>query len=528
MSSKQIESNERFRPGDVFQGYYFPGVLCGRTLSYYRDVVRLLREYRKRVDIQKNIIDFRNPVTFEIMSQVYKEMSFSAVQFCTEVEEKEECFQILVGVTIRLFNRNLNSEPHSECPTFKCSSFDICTGTRDRTESSQNKDISVWGNTAMGPGIDSNLMDLNVSMIIMDSLQDDFDSNKVFLNDSECDEIHHNVSIIYLLFLIFKSQYKIGLEQQLDHTQLFEFSRIPVSTGTLDTIKKVIENSIKRGNIFPEARLIVYNMLYEGAFKPNIYDGPQYYYQDRYGNPLMPDPLEKRFLESENLGVLFSTQEKENDEDFIDYFKNLRNQLEEKLKKKSMEIQNNPEDKDTHNEILVLEQLINELDSKLNSYLETQSKYSFELLQLEGSSSHTSQTEMERNDLKKRKLDQGLIEKPVQIQSDETQSLFFDLTEGQKNRYGDWNELLRDVGTNIEEAGESRKGSEDTSDKKRAEIHLQEDGGKDPKNLGFAAEETGGIATEENNNVDQQEKEPDNSLLSLLNRIEELVNRKIQ
>ncbi|KAL3126248.1 hypothetical protein CHM_8g280 [Cryptosporidium hominis] len=521
MSNKEHEAKERFRPGDIFEGYYFPGVLCGRTLCYYRDVVRLLKGYRRKILSMDREIDFKNPGTFKLFSQTYREMKFSAVQFCTEIEEKEECFQILLGVVIRLFNKRLeldlpdnhNTNYQSENVPWKISQEKI---GEFQANSDSSKDQKA--------GNKEDILDLNVSIMIMDSLQDTFDDRTNHnLRNTDLEELHHNVTIIYLLFLIFKSQYKIGLEDGQEDSQTFEYMRIPVTIETLETIKKVLQDCEIKGNLFPEVKFILNTMLQDGIFLVNLYNGPQYYYQDRYGNPLMPDPLEKRFLEIE--GVIDSTEsnnkesKKEDEQIFMDYLQDLRTQLIQKIETLSLQVQKEEESK------VILESfqlLLKDFDERIAKYELFKFNHSQRLNSVDLKISKDIQ---KKDDNKRRKidndhlLDQSLTE--IDLKNGETllPRMSLPFTGENKNEYGEWKELFSEKHPDSEEIiDESKIIYENT-------VQIEEKNNKVSDN---ASEENITTTTLNNNSETNNESQAlENSLISILNRIEELVNREI-
>ncbi|CUV07573.1 unnamed protein product [Cryptosporidium hominis] len=521
MSNKEHEAKERFRPGDIFEGYYFPGVLCGRTLCYYRDVVRLLKGYRRKISSMDREIDFKNPGTFKLFSQTYREMKFSAVQFCTEIEEKEECFQILLGVVIRLFNKRLeldlpdnhNTNYQSENVPWKISQEKI---GEFQANSDSSKDQKA--------GNKEDILDLNVSIMIMDSLQDTFDDRTNHnLRNTDLEELHHNVTIIYLLFLIFKSQYKIGLEDGQEDSQTFEYMRIPVTIETLETIKKVLQDCEIKGNLFPEVKFILNTMLQDGIFLVNLYNGPQYYYQDRYGNPLMPDPLEKRFLEIE--GVIDSTEsnnkesKKEDEQIFMDYLQDLRTQLIQKIETLSLQVQKEEESK------VILESfqlLLKDFDQRIAKYELFKFNHSQRLNSVDLKISKDIQ---KKDDNKRRKidndhlLDQSLAE--IDLKNGETllPRMSLPFTGENKNEYGEWKELFSEKHPDSEEIiDESKIIYENT-------VQIEEKNNKVGDN---ASEENITTTTLNNNSETNNESQAlENSLISILNRIEELVNREI-
>ncbi|KAK9170705.1 hypothetical protein CmeUKMEL1_17320 [Cryptosporidium meleagridis] len=522
MPIKEHEAKERFRPGDVFEGYYFPGVLCGRTLCYYRDVVRLLRGYRRKIMSMDRKIDFKNPGTFKLFSQTYKEMNFSAIQFCTEIEEKEECFQILLGVVIRLFNKRLELDlPDNHNTNYQGENFPWKISQEKISEFQANSDGSK-GQKAVN---NEDLLDLNVSIMIMDSLQDTFDDRSNYnLRNTGLEELHHNVTIIYLLFLIFKSQYKIGLEDGQEDSQAFEYMRIPVTIETLETIKKVVQDCEIKGNVFPEVKFILNTMLQDGIFLVNLYNGPQYYYQDRYGNPLMPDPLEKRFLEVE--GVIDSTEsnnresKKEDEQIFMDYLQDLRTQLIQKIEALSLQAQKEEESK------VILETfqlLLKDFDERIAKYQLFKLNHSQRLNSVDLKISK----DIQKKDYNKRRkinhdhlFDQFLTE--IDLKNGETflSRMSLPFTGEHKNEYGEWKELFFENHSDPEEIVDEPKITHENTDQ------LEEKNNKETDNA--LEENITTTATLNNNSETNNESQAlENSLISILNRIEELVNREI-
>ncbi|KAH8583090.1 apcomplexan conserved [Cryptosporidium sp. chipmunk genotype I] len=505
MSNKEHEVKERFRPGDIFEGYYFPGVLCGRTLCYYRDVVTLLRGYRMKVRSMNKEINFKNPGTFKLFSQTYKEMKFSVVQFCTDIEEREECFQILLGVTIRLFNKRLELDlPDNHYLPWKIGQKKIS----EFQAIPENSQAQIAGNR-------EEILDLNVSIMIMDSLQDTFeDRDNYNLKNIDLEELHHNVTIIYLLFLIFKSQYKTGLEDGQEESQTFEYMRVPVTIVTLETIKKVVQDCEIKGNLFPEVKLIVNHMLQDGILLINLYNGPQYYYQDRYGNPLMPDPLEKRFLEIE--GVIDSAEspnrkfQQEDEKVFMDYLRDLRTQLVQKIEAKSLQIQKKEQNNEEAKVILeTFQQLLNDFDERIAQYEFFKLNHSQKLNSIDLKVSKDIM-QGKKDDNKRRKIDHNF----------ETPFPRFSLpfTGDNKNEYGEWKELFSEKHPILEERIEEPKISQEETVKFGEKSKSQNDNPLDQNKT---------IMPNNYSETSNESQTLDNSLISILNRIEELVNREI-
>lgn len=528
MSNKEHETKERFRPGDIFEGYYFPGVLCGRTLCYYRDVVKLLQSYKRNIQIMGKNFNFKTPGTFKLFSQTYKEMKFSVVQFCTDIEEKEECFKILLGVVIRLFNRKLEFDlPDIYTIEYKKKNLPWKTSQKKTQESSNTGEFQaeLENTQAQRAASKEDILDLNVSMMIMDSLQDTFeDKDDNILNNADIEELHHNVTIIYLLFLIFKSQYKTGLEDGQENFQAFEYTRIPVTIETLETIKKVVEDCDIRGNLFPETKLIVNNMIKEGILLPNLYNGPQYYYQDRYGNPLMPDPLEKRFLGVQD--IIDSTESSNNkyqqpdEKSFINYLQDLRIQIVQKIETKSFQIQKEEQNEEAKLILEAFQKLLNEFDERIAEYELFKLNHFHKLNSVDLKLSKNTFSG-ERNHHKKRKIDDTFLnssESEKHFRDDETsfsKSPLF-LTEDQKNEYGDWKELFEEKQSVQEEITEEPEVNQE---------EVVQTGEKDHNNN--ALDQNKLIISNNYSETDQESQVLDNSLFSILNRIDELVNREI-
>ncbi|OII70952.1 uncharacterized protein cubi_03250 [Cryptosporidium ubiquitum] len=528
MSNKEHEAKERFRPGDIFEGYYFPGVLCGRTLCYYRDVVKLLQSYKRKVQNMGKEINYKSPGTFKLFSQTYKEMKFSAVQFCTEIEEKDECFQILLGVVIRLFNRRLELDStDTDNAEHQKSHFPWKTHQKKMQESLNCRESqATFENHPTQRTIGKeDILDLNVSMMIMDSLQDtseDQDDN-TFCN-IDLEELHHNVTIIYLLFLIFKSQYKTALEDGQEQSQTFECMRIPVTIETLETIKKVVKDCDIKGNVFPETKLIVNNMVREGILLPNLYDGPQYYYQDRYGNPLMPDPLEKRFLEAQDIidstETSHSESQQQDEKSFMDYLQNLRIQIVQKIEAKSLQIQKEEQKEEAQALLETFQQLLNEFDEKLSEYELFKLKHLHKLNSVDLKVSKDIFLE-ERDDKKKRKIDDTLFsqsgsDKDSRDNETSFPRLLLSFSGDKKNEYGDWKELFNEKNSNTEEVIEEHE----TNQEEITQL------GEKTQNSN-ALDQDKSMISNNYSETNQESHISDNSLLSILNRIEELVNREI-
>lgn len=498
--------SERFRPGDVFEGHYFPGVLCGRTLCYYRDVVRLLQVYGRRVRSVGGSMDFRAPGTFELFSQTYREMKFSAVQFCTEVEEREECFHILLGVVVRLFDRKVELDSLDEEAPRQLR--DCCSGQ----ESLQRRREDSLSADERG---EEGALDLNVSMMIMDSLHDSFGTGEGdSLDVGGLGELHHNVTVIYLLFLIFKSQYKTGLEDGHEESRTFECMRVPVTVETLETIKRVVEECEANGNVFPEARFIVSRMLQEGVLLVNLYNGPQYYYQDRYGNPLMPDPLEKRFLDVQ--GVVESTtslceeekkrEARQTDEQaFVDCLQDLRIQVAREIEVKRQEKQKGRLGEEDLAALEALQKIQSDFERRLADYEQFKLRHSkvLDKVDLKVSKGHSSG---EDDYCKRRRLDSA--RSPSNHLGDHETPLSPAL-DG-KREYCDWKELF----------GKRNPVSEETCQQEIT--HTQQE-----KNNNAILDHDTPVPLSSNTEKDKDFEESDNSLVSILSRIEELVNREI-
>ncbi|KAH7650118.1 apicomplexan conserved protein [Cryptosporidium bovis] len=353
---KENEAKERFRPGDVFQGYYFPGVQCGRTICYYKDIIYLLRKYKRKIRKVEQIINFKEPGTFSIMSDIYKEIHFSSILFCTELEESSESFQILIGVILKLLNKEIDLETLTEVDNEETETEsisydeDINVDTKKRRMSISAVNEETKNNNCDDDYLNNNdnLMDLRISMIIMQSLEDinnnpktaslqENNTNKIdndsLLKNSDFDLLHHNISLIYILYLLHKSQYMTCLEDSFSDLEISNVQRIPITIETFKIIKTIIEKCKSKGNIFPEAEQIIYQLINDDILEINLYDGPQYYYQDRYGNPLMPDPLEKRFADIKSIYFGEKTSDNLNDHcKFLDYLQDLKSRLFDKIR----------------------------------------------------------------------------------------------------------------------------------------------------------------------------------------------------
>lgn len=497
MSNKEHDASERFRPGDVFEGYYFPGVLCGRTLCYYRDVVRLLKVYGRRVRSPDWGLDFKTPGTFELFSRTYREMKFSAVQFCTEVEEREECFYILLGVVVRLFDKKIELDSLSGQDPRQLRD---CLSKQDdlwrKHGDSKSQETGDGGEGAL---------DLNVSMIIMDSLHDSFGAGEGHdLEVGGLEELHHNVTVIYLLFLIFKSQYRAGLEDGQEESRLFEYMRIPVTIETLETIKRVVQECEANGNVFPETRFIVSSMLQEGVLLVNLYNGPQYYYQDRYGNPLVPDPLEKRFLDVQGMADSATSlceegEARQTDEQaFTDYLQDLKDQMARMIEEKRLEQHEGQLKEEDQTMLETLQKLLSDFERRLAEYEQFKLRHSQRL---------------DGVDLKvPKELSSGEEDaKRRRVEDHEETSL--STVPSKQRECGNWKELLGERSSVSEEPSRTkppRIGTEQNCNQKAVIYH-----------------DTPPVTLSSNTEKSHDLDESDNSLVSILNRIEELVNREI-
>ncbi|EEA05414.1 uncharacterized protein CMU_024190 [Cryptosporidium muris RN66] len=278
--------SERFRPGDIFSGYYFPGVLCGRAVSFKKDIYQLLQKYWDEISKTQYLYEANKCGTFGILSRLFKENRFSSIHFNTELEQHNECFEILIGVTIAVFK--------IQCP------FEI------------RKNI------------------LEKNLVLLDELEQG-------LSGYNCDnknliEIHHRVSVLYLLYLLYNSQYFIPLEdsfKQPPSTLYINPLRIPISLKTFYGIYETFRDCSKY-EVFPEAKAIIWRLINHDIINICLYDGPQYYYKDRYGNPLTPDLLETRFLNNEDNIEFEDKVDQQLDLDSSKVFKKV-NVLHEKL-----------------------------------------------------------------------------------------------------------------------------------------------------------------------------------------------------
>ncbi|KAH8738512.1 apcomplexan conserved protein [Cryptosporidium ryanae] len=562
---KENEAKDRFRPGDVFQGYYFPGVLCGRTICYYKDLTYLLGKYKRKIRNMEHIINFREPGTFSVMSNVYKEVNFSSIQFCAEIEESSECFQILIGVVLRLLNKKLDLEALTETDSEDTEGATVGNDKintshikrRKTSFSTVNKEsiINKNNNEKLNDNSNDNSssMDLKVSMIIMQSLEDlnnDPDStspqgenyktdNDLLLKDPDFHILHHNVSLIYILYLLYKSQYMVCLEDSFSDLEISNFQRIPITIETFNVIKNIIENCISRGDIFPEVKQIVYQMIDDDILEINLYDGPQYYYQDRYGNPLMPDPLEKRFADVESIYL----NEKINDtlEDygkFLDYLKNLNSKLLDKIihiSESRVNVSNNEVISSNLNEsedniLSNFKLLHSELSDKIIKYERNYSRYKQNYCNVYS----TSSILVNSNDNASSKTNDSKV-----VNIDNNCDFYNSFNKNSYN-YVDWEELF----TNSNKLND--KQTADYQEKTRAIILDLDDNinindistNKDSKNKDVDVIENKGTCIEtqytdiDNHNNDFEYNNSistsnDDSLKSLLDRIERLVNREI-
>ncbi|KAJ1608582.1 hypothetical protein OJ253_1868 [Cryptosporidium canis] len=523
MVVKEHEDKERFRPGDVFEGYYFPGVLCGRTLCYYRDVVKILQTYWKKVKGMGKALDPKAPGTFGILCKIFKETKFSAVQFCTEVEEREECFHILLGVIIRLFNRKAELDSLDESNSRQREGQSAPSGSpgQEGHEGPQGalQNSAATQNQPDGGGAD-NSMDLNVSLIILDSLQDSVETSEDLSSTATgLEELHHNVSIIYLLYLMFKSQYRASLEDGQEQSKTFEYMRIPVTVDTLKTIRKVVEECHKNGNIFPEVQFIVNKMIQEGILLVNLYNGPQYYYQDRYGSPLMPDPLEKRFLEIQDLtdalGPLSTKSQMDEEKTFTDYLMDLRTRLVQKVQELKVQRQKGKLPDKDQIMLTTLEKLFSEFTERVAEYELFKLKHSEQLDQID------SRVSEEESDRKRRKVqdtppDHESEPEPPPKDGPVAPRNSLLLSENSRSEYGDWKELFHERISILEKASRDletqQKQSAQTADKDCNGGHSG--GHNKPVSPACTTDK-------------DKDQEPDDSLDSILSRIEKLVNKEI-